>query len=394
MTFVRILLTIGCAALAGCAQSGAQRALSSGGAAGFAVPLPAPAERAQVVYAFNPAPDSAVPLSTLVAYSGALYGTAHEGGTYGGGTVFSLTPGGTEKKLHQFRGQDGLVPYSELFVAGARFYGTTYSGGTNGDGVVYTITPGGKYRVLHSFAGGPKDGANPQGGLVAVNGTLYGTTSAGGANGDGTVYSITPQGTQHVLHSFAGSDGVAPLATLTAVNGTLYGTTLRGGSRGGGTLFRIATGGTLNVLHQFCAASDGCNPAGALAYFNGALYGTTTLGAADGYGAVFKATLKGHETLVHNFIGGKDGCHPYAGLASIGGMLYGTTYGAFAKSQCGSRGTVYRLSGSGAYAVLHGFSGGDGANPYAQPMELGSTLYGTTEYGGSGGEGVVYSLAP
>lgn len=350
-------------------------------------------QRATVVYAFRPAPDSEAPQGALVAYDGTLYGTAHEGGTYGGGTVFSVTPSGSEKKLHEFRGKDGLVPYSELLLAGGRFYGTAYSGGANSKGVVYVVTPGGNYRVLHSFAGGARDGSNPEGGLVAIGATFYGTTTAGGAAGDGTVFSITPQGTERILHSFDGSDGAEPLATLAAVNGTLYGTTLRGGSHNGGTLFRIGTSGMFKQLHRFCSPYDGCNPAGTLAYLGGALYGTTTLGTGYGYGAVFKATVNGRESLIHNFTGTKDGCHPYAGLANIAGTLYGTTYGAFAQSQCGSNGTVYRLRGGGDYAVLHSFGGSDGANPFAAPVELGNDVYGTTEYGGRSGEGVVYALA-
>ena len=393
MNVARFTLAVGCSLLTGCAQPAGLHALPAGGDAVRAGALPsrAGAGSAVVLYAFRPPPDSEVPLSALVAYNGTLYGTAHEGGAYGGGTVFSITTGGSEKRLHDFRGKDGLVPYSELLVAGGRFYGTTYSGGANSNGVVYTITPGGKFRVLHSFAGGTSDGANPQGGVVSIGGTLYGTTSAGGANGDGTVFAITPQGGERVLHSFSGAYGAQPLATLAIVNGTLYGTTLRGGDHNGGTLFRISPSGAFKVLHRFCGPYDGCNPAGALAYLNGALYGTTTLGTVDGYGAVFKATLKGHEVVVHNFTGRKDGCHPYAGLANIGGTLYGTTFGAFAKSQCGSSGTVYRVN-AGGYATLHSFAGSDGANPYADPVGLGTKVYGTTEYGGPSGDGVVYAL--
>jgi uncharacterized repeat protein (TIGR03803 family) len=94
--------------------------------------------------------------------------------------------------------------------------------------------------VLHSF--NKADGAYPVASLIEVKGTLYGTTSGGGVNGSGTVFSVTPDGTEHVLHSFgSGSDGGSPLASLVDVNGTLYGTTFLGGGGafGLGTVFAL-----------------------------------------------------------------------------------------------------------------------------------------------------------
>jgi uncharacterized repeat protein (TIGR03803 family) len=86
--------------------------------------------------------------------------------------------------------------------------------------------------VLHSFGDTP-DGNDPNAGLINVNGTLYGTTSLGGAKNAGTVFSVTTTGNEKVLHSFAGgSDGKYPNAGLMNVNGTLYGTSLQGGGAG------------------------------------------------------------------------------------------------------------------------------------------------------------------
>ena len=72
-------------------------------------------------------------------------------------------------------------------------FGTVHcSGGFSGTvGTVFSITTSGKENVLHSFAGG-SDGDNPGAGLIDVNGTLYGTTSDGGAHRDGTVFALTP----------------------------------------------------------------------------------------------------------------------------------------------------------------------------------------------------------
>jgi uncharacterized repeat protein (TIGR03803 family) len=112
----------------------------------------------------------------------------------GDGTVFKLSTTGTETILHSFTGgsSDGSGPLAGLIIDSAgNLYGTTTSGGTNGDGTVFTVSPTGTETVLYSFAGGPTDGANPVGNLVMDGaGNLYGTTAYGGANGGGTVFTI------------------------------------------------------------------------------------------------------------------------------------------------------------------------------------------------------------
>ena len=121
-------------------------------------------------------------------------------------------------------------------------YGTTYKGGIHGLGTVFSIGTSGAEQVLHSFAGG-SDGASPLAGLIDVHGTLYGTTTGlPGSSGDGTVFSISTTGTEHVLHNFGSSstyDGLFPFAGLISVNGTLYGTTIGGGAYGGGAVFAL-----------------------------------------------------------------------------------------------------------------------------------------------------------
>jgi uncharacterized repeat protein (TIGR03803 family) len=129
-------------------------------------------------------------------------------------------------------------------------YGTTLAGGKAGCsnnfgcGVVYSITTSGSEKVVYRFKGG-SDGGNPLAGLVEVNGALYGTTYGGGASGLGTVFSISTSGGEQVLHSFAGPDGAGPRAGLIDVGGTLYGTTFSGGNgkgcggKGCGTVFAL-----------------------------------------------------------------------------------------------------------------------------------------------------------
>jgi uncharacterized repeat protein (TIGR03803 family) len=157
------------------------------------------------------------------------------GGKYGEGTVFAVTPAGSERVVYSFRhGPDGAQPLAGLIDVNDVLYGTTYSGGTHGEGTVFAVTSAGTERVLHNFdAQNSFDGAQPLAGLIDVDGVLYGTTSAGGY-GWGTVFTITTAGTERVLYAFHGGDGWAPYGGLTDVGGVLYGTT----SLGGNTLAR------------------------------------------------------------------------------------------------------------------------------------------------------------
>lgn len=171
------------------------------------------------------------PEASLIDVNGVLYGTTDQGGKRDGdGTVFSITAKGAEQVLHSFRRRAGR-PLAALVDVAGKLYGTTEFGGKFDDGVVFEIGNDGKMKPLHTFGGG-SDGVNPTAALIDVNGTLYGTTVLGGAYGYGTVFSITPEGTEQVLYSFAGypSDGENPWGGLVEVNGTLYGTTSFGGT--------------------------------------------------------------------------------------------------------------------------------------------------------------------
>ena len=139
---------------------------------------------------------------------------------------------------------DGSTPYAGLVLdKTGNLYGTTYVGGVNGYGTVFKITPTGTEAVLHSFAFDGTDGFNPYASLILdKTGSLYGTTVLGGVNELGTAFKITPTGTETVLHSFAndGTDGYYPFAGLVfGKKGILYGTTYEGGSFGDGTVFKI-----------------------------------------------------------------------------------------------------------------------------------------------------------
>ncbi|HEV3092058.1 MAG TPA: choice-of-anchor tandem repeat GloVer-containing protein [Candidatus Cybelea sp.] len=344
--------------------------------------------------------DGETPEATLLEVEGKLYGTTILGGTNGDGTVFSVTPSGTETVLHSFGGSgDGAYPESGFLRVNGTLYGTTMEGGTSGYGTVFSITPSGKERVLHSF-GRSKDGSYPVAGLINVNGTLYGTTANGGANDDGIVFSITPSGTENVLYSFKGgsADGEDPHAGLVNVSGTLYGTTYEGGARNEGTVFAITPSGKEKKLHSFLGNSDGAFPVTGLVYVKGMLYGTTTVGGVycspSRYcGTVFAISPAGKEAVLHSFGHSGDGEVPFAGLINVSGTLYGTTeFGGVNCTQFGC-GTVFSITPSGKENVLLSFGGTDeGGYPEAGLLNANDTYYGTTSGGGANNFGTVFSL--
>ena len=251
-----------------------------------------------------------------------------------------------EKVLHSFNGNgaDGYQPEASLiFDAVGNLYGTTYWGGTYGFGTVFELTPSGgggwTETVLHSFQPNGTDGNYPIAGLIFdAAGNLYGTTSAGGTYGFGTVFELTPEEgggwTETVLLNFNGTDGSYPHAGLAFdAAGNLYGTTGYDGTYHYGTVFELtptAGGGwTETVLHSFGNGTDGASPfAGLIFDAAGNLYGTTSAGGTYGTGTVFELT-GGREQVLYSFKSryGADGATPYAGLIfDAAGNLYGTTY--------------------------------------------------------------------
>jgi uncharacterized repeat protein (TIGR03803 family) len=192
------------------------------------------------------------PVAPLVqATNGNFYGTSSYGGTNEDGSIFEITPAGKLTVLYDFI-TNGSHPIGGL-VQGTdgNFYGTAVDGGTNGYGVVFRITPAGKLTVLHNM-NFTTDGSAPFAGLVqATNGNFYGANSGGGANNDGTVFEISPQGTKFifsVLHSFDQTDGQTPYTTLFQhTNGLLYGTTENGGT---GNVDSHCSTGVCGVLYS------------------------------------------------------------------------------------------------------------------------------------------------
>jgi uncharacterized repeat protein (TIGR03803 family) len=327
----------------------------------------------------------------------------------------------TETVLYSFCQQmgciDGYFPMAGLIATNqGGLYGTTVYGGNIGEGVAFLVTVNGGNGLLHVFQGEPMDGANPSAPLFRdKSGNFFGTTELGGSLSEsGTIFERSAAGSYRLRHVFTGSDGAAPVAGVLADSaGNLYGTTSGGGANNEGTIFVLTPSGILKTLHNFCsttACADGEIPfAGLIGDANGNLYGTASGGGAnEGSGVVFKIHADGtNYTVLHTFggIGNlTDGSDPLAGLAAdASGTLYGTTQRGGTGSSCeegGGCGTVFKLSPDGSnYAVLYNFcslaSCADGFGPKGGVIvDAAGNLYGTTTYGGANNSGAVFSLTP
>lgn len=343
-----------------------------------------------------------------------------------------------------------------------KFFGTTAKGGTKNAGGVFEIDappPGSQQWAGHTIYGftGGKDGTTPSSPPLIVNGTIYGTTTAGGGTdckwvgiwgtvGCGTVFSLTPNGggwTKKTIWQFSQTDGGMPTGQLIADSkGALYGTTRYGGIgscmngkyiAGCGVVFKLTPPLTakgqwkLTVLHHFGGGVSPSVPAGGVvADSKGNLYGTAADGAypdclpVGGCGFVFmlkppaKPGTPWEESIVWRFKDEKDGAGPYGALIiEPNGALIGTTLeggdGVNAIAICSLMhcGTVFRLNPPATPGaewtedILHAFTGGkDGAAPQGTLVQdAAGGLYGTAIYGGDmtcgiTGCGVAFALRP
>lgn len=243
--------------------------------------------------------------------------------------------------------------------------------------------------------------ANPAAPVTeASDGMLYGTTTGGFGSDIGGVFKIDKNGNNFsVIHQFTTADGDSPNApVIEATNGVLYGTTLYDGAGGGGSIFEINKDGSgYAVIHSFTYDLDdgGFSTAPLLQASDGELYGTSQDGGIDGEGVVFRIDLSGDNFVVLHPFASSDGVSPAAGLIEgTNGMLYGTTIEGGATNG----GTVFRMNKDGSgFSVIFNFTNTatapDGYWPFSSLLKgSNGLLYGTTQYGGSFGEGIVFSM--
>jgi len=380
----------------------------------------------RVLYPFAGDNDGEYADTELVRDSaGNLYGTTVQGGQYGAGTVFQVTPSGTHTVLYSFTGgTDGGEPYKGVTLdAQGNLYGTTVVGGLYSGacsdtscGVIYKLShSGGSWTqsVIYSFTG-ENDGFGPGSPVVFdKNGNLYGTTPTGGANGFGTIFQLTSDAggmwTFHLLHTFtSGNDGASGSAGRLLIDsgGNIFGVATTGGKYGNGTAFEISPqssgGWKFSVLYAFKGQPDAGFPySGLLADNQGNLYGTTYYSGENGLGSVYKLSYRDgrwHETVLYSFQSGIDGNSPIGTLVLGGAALYGTTTaGGAASCACGTIFKLTRANGSWIESVVYSFANApDGATPYSGLVsDHAGNFYGTTAAGGdSDGDGAIYEFTP
>jgi hypothetical protein len=394
----------------------------------------------KVLYSFTGGSDGGFPSSSLVMdAAGNLYGTTAAGGTKGDcssdripgcGVVFKLTSvngSWQESVLYAFQGgPDGAYPRGNLvFDASGNLYGTTYYGGTGtcsteGCGTAFELSPNqnGSWikTTLYSFQNQP-DGAFPDGLTFDSSNNLYGVATAGGTNGRGAAYELSPpqqQGnpwTEKIIYNFQDFETQPNPVLVFDSQGNLYGTYFQlyacFPTTGCGAVFQLKnTGGTwtLTDLFDFTGGGNGGEPmAGVILDSQGNLYGTGAQGG-NNWGMVFelKPRANGGQyegMMLHNFCSINncaDGMTPDAALVmDSSGALYGTT--SSGGRPCRTCGLVFKLvhtkygwDGS----VLYNFRDStDGGSPtQSLILDAQGNLYGTTTAYGSDGHGTVYEV--
>ncbi|MGA7155613.1 MAG: choice-of-anchor tandem repeat GloVer-containing protein [Acidobacteriaceae bacterium] len=334
--------------------------------------------------------------------------------------TINASPTYTFDLLASFTGASGAYPGADPpqnsnFIQGSdgNFYGVTQAAqnleprGTSGYGAAYKITSSGAFTLLHTFAGGTSDGWNPEGSLVeGSDGNFYGVTSKIGSN-EGTVYRMTPSGQVTVLHIFTGaaSDGENPLASLIqGSDGSFYGTTEYGGTSGYGTVYKITPSGSFTLLYSFPSitdsegnfSSEGSDPSGSLVEgSDGNFYGMTGFGGANGWGTVYQVTPSGAFTLLHTFARVADN-----GMYGFGNLIQGSDgkfYGMAGSGGASDAGIVFTITPSGSFTLVYSFTGtnSDGGGPGGSLVEgSDGNFYGMAEGVTIPVYGTVFQMTP
>ena len=298
-----------------------------------------PAGEQTALWQFGSPGDGSSPYSSLIQGSdGNFYGTTAGGGESNHGTVFMVTPKGEETVLWSFRAgtNDGESPVGGLLQGhDGNFYGVTSLGGPEDAGTVFRLTPSGTETLVISFLKSNFGGWGPDsGGLIQdADGDLFGTVALDG----GALYELSIQDA-NMLMTWWPFDSMLPIGNpIQATDGNFYGATIKGGQYGRGIIYKLTPAGSRTPLYSFGAdPSDGSSPAGTLIQGNdGALYGLTSEGGAAGAGTLFRLTLDGRESVVHSFLD-----TPAFGLTQgSDGTLYGMTH----KGGSSGLGTVFQL---------------------------------------------------
>jgi uncharacterized repeat protein (TIGR03803 family) len=342
---------------------------------------------------WNPAAtnsDGSFPQVGLVESSGMLYGVAMGGGQHGYGTLFRLRTNGTGfTTLRSFNLLEGAFPATRLELFGATLFGATAAGGQANGGTVFKVgTNGSGFNVLRHL-NTSSDGQDVTA-IVCSGDIIYGIAANGGTANCGTLFRLTMNGSGFtVLHTFTGTfsspaDGKTPVF-LRLIGNQLYGGTTRGGINNDGTLFRINTDGSgYTLLKTFYEPVDGTSPAAMFATAGG-MVGITSGGGQNSGGTLFMIPNGSGFSVISHLPREAAGTLP--GVAFDGVSLYGTTAN-------GSSGTLFRMNADGSgRAVLATFDDPSVLMPLGGVLMVSNQIFGTTMSGGTWNNGCVYRLS-
>src|ERR1700733_124511 len=278
------------------------------------------------------------------------------------------------------RGKTGIVLAITLILAAGAFAAGTASKTKHKPNVAFT--------TLYNFTNSSSDGGYPFGQpVIGKNGNIIGTACKGGADGYGTVWSLSSNRSITVLHSFDYSDGSCPLVgvTMQPATGNMFGTSAYGGL-GVGTVWEINSAGTFSTFYNF--ALQDSDPefidGDVVLDSEGNLYGSGYEGGADGHGAIWQLTASGTETVLLSCDDNSTSCGaPY--LMNLHRNAAGDLYGVSEAGGADDAGTLFEIISGGNFNILHSFSGGsDGSYPTGNVVEYKGNLYGTASGGGYG----------
>lgn len=342
----------------------------------------------------------------LLAANGRLYGTCTQGGINNVGTLFEFNIGtGVLTKRADFdlstaAAGKGSTPRCRLMQASnALVYGVTQLGGVNGRGTLFQFnTSTNAFTKRHDFAALPSlTGGQPFGGLAqAANGLLYGTTQIGGVNGGGVIYSFnTSTNTYTSVYDFTQATGRFPLAEpVLAPNGLLYGTTSAGGASNIGVIYSYDPVTDSYLDRYDMAAGTGNNPfSRLLVASNGLLYGTTNQGGTNNGGVVYSFNTSTNAYSVVYNLGAGGYSDSWAGLIEDPA---GTVVGVSNAGGASGQGSLFKLvTASGTATELVAFSSSNGSTPKGRLLMAANGLfYGMTSLGGNADLGVIFSFDP
>jgi uncharacterized repeat protein (TIGR03803 family) len=338
------------------------------------------------------------------AADGNFYGTTVHGGVNAQGNVFRMTPSGKITSIYSFCSKancvDGQYPTTGTVLGkDGNLYGVTYQGGSATFGTIYKLTLNGKITTVYTFTC-PElrcaDGQYPTGISLGNDGNFYGTTSGGGASLLGVLFKLTPGGKFTLLHTFCSSvncaDGQIPgFPPLQGTDGNFYGTTNAGGSFGVGVLYKLTLAGAYTVIKNFCEPSATCNtgfyPTTVVQAGNRNLFGTTANNGSFNSGTVFEITSTNKFKVLHTF-SFNGGQAPTKGLTlAKDGNYYGVGINDANFDTPAGFGTIFKVTPNGAFSIVHTFNNNPNG-PLYQAAD--GNLYGVTDGDGSTDFGAVY----